>query len=288
MKSQGVFRVKSPAKINPYLHIIEKNNDGYHDLCLSLVPVSLYDVLIFAENKTPLVHLEVQGADDLGPPGTNLVTRAAQAFFQATGLPSGVSIQLHKQIPHGAGLGGGSGNAACVLQVLNHQHGYPLSSQDLAALALTLGTDVPFFLEPKPSLGQGRGEQLSPLPHFPHWELLIVKPAFSISTAQAYGWCKPRGRVQPCHAANPTHNPALLENDFEAALFPRYPQLAEIKAALLAQGAQGALLCGSGSAVFGVFAHATARDNAHQILAQHPDWCLWPCHTLSTHSYGAT
>lgn len=279
------MRTKTPSKVTTLLRVLAKRADGYHEIAIGLVPVSLFDELIFSPGP-PGVTLEVEGCQPLGPVSENLVHRAALAFAAATGSALALHIHLKKNIPTGAGLGGGSGNAAGTLVTLNAMAGGPLAPGGLAALALKLGSDVPFFLEPRPALAGGRGERLQPMAGFPHLALLIVYPGFPVSTAEAYGAVRPNPapRPAPCWGSL-GEVVAGLENDFEPPLLEKFPELERVKRALLGAGAAGALLSGSGSAVFGLFATAAARDAAAETLSGVPDWRLLACHTLSAHRY---
>jgi 4-diphosphocytidyl-2-C-methyl-D-erythritol kinase len=286
MKKQAVIRIKTPAKITPYLRILARRADGFHDVRIVLLPVSLFDVLEFERNATKKISLHVEAAEPLGAVTRNLVYRAAMAFRRASGVRIGLTIKLSKHIPAGAGLGGGSGNAAGTLVALNALCGHPLDAARLFELAVDLGSDVPFFLSPAPALAQGRGEKLQPLPAFPAVPLLVVKPPFSVSTAEAYAQTEPRGPAG--------HRPPLgtlaevraaLRNDLEQPVFRMHPELSTVRGALLDAGAVGALLTGSGSALFGLFADRPTRDAAAKALADEPAWRVLSCEPLPSHSY---
>ncbi|MBI3992243.1 MAG: 4-(cytidine 5'-diphospho)-2-C-methyl-D-erythritol kinase [Candidatus Lambdaproteobacteria bacterium] len=280
------MRIRTPAKINTVLHVLARRPDGYHDLFLTYVPVSLYDEIAFELGAPPGIELTVAGAALPAAPRDNLVHRAAAAFYARCGLAPALRLRLLKRIPFAAGLGGGSGNAAGTLRALNHLHGAPLAPQALAGLARELGADVPFFLHPRPMLARGIGDELTPWGDLPPWPLLIVKPDVAIATAAAYGLVRPRARPDvPPPGRDLAGVLAHLDNDFEPALFPVHPLLARIKAALLAVGAAGALLSGSGSAVFGLFTDEHARDRAAARLAPQGLGLLLPCAVLSRHAY---
>jgi len=296
MKTQGPFHVVSAAKITLHLRILARRSDGFHAVRIALVPVSLFDRITFAfdaAGAAPGVRLAVQGKEPLGAEADNLVLRAARAYEQALGAPLAVTIGLQKHIPAGAGLGGGSGNAAATLVALNRWHGQPVGPARLHALAQGLGADVPFFLDCRPAWAEGIGEQLSPLGPLPPLELLVVKPPLAVSTAAAYGAVRTEAEGGPAPAAGLDTTSVervarSLFNGFEAALLPQHPELGALKAALLEAGARGALLSGSGSAVFGVFAGAAARDAAAARLANRAateGWRLLPCRTLPGHRY---
>lgn len=285
-KKQAVFRINTPAKVTPYLRILARRADGFHDVRIVLVAVSLFDGLEFRPQAAPGLELQVESAEPLGRPEDNLVYRAATGFQEVAGVELALRVVLRKHIPSGAGLGGGSGNAAGTLRVLNALHGHPLAPSRLASLAAGLGADVPFFLDPVSSLAEGRGERLRPLPPFPPVPLLVLKPPFAVSTAEAYARTIPDNGERPLPPfGTPAEVQAGLHNDFEATLLPAHPQLAEAKAALLAAGAEGALLTGSGSALFGVFQDRAARDAAAHKLRESGTWQVLPCEPLAAHTY---
>jgi 4-diphosphocytidyl-2-C-methyl-D-erythritol kinase len=286
VKRQGKLRLDSPAKITPWLHILDRRRDGYHDVDSCLVPVSWFDTLLFRAGKAGPIKFRVHGGEGLGALENNLVLRAAQAFEEALGRELPVEIDLTKRIPWGAGLGGGSGNAAATLLALNRMLGEPVPTERIFDLALKLGSDVPFFLDPRPRRAQGRGEKLSGLLDFPAVELILVKPALSIPTHQAYARVDSyRGAVSVREPHSFEELAAILENDFESVLFPQYPELREIKQRLLSAGAAAAALSGSGSALFGLFRNEAERDRALQRFQVEPEWEVHACATLSRYEY---
>lgn len=280
------MQIKTPSKINPYLRLRSRREDGYHEVEMTLVPISIYDELEFRVSTAGGISLVVEAPEPLGAPEDNLVYRAAAAFQARAGLSFALQIHLRKRIPAGAGLGGGSGNAAGTLLALNAMHDHPLQSAELDELALQLGADVPFFLNPVPSHATGLGERLSPLPAFPRLALVVVKPSLSISTHAAYEGVRSfsTNRAVPPLATLPQVL-GVMENQFEASLFKAHPHLAEVKRRLLEAGAAGALLAGSGAAIFGVFADDAARDDAAARLAGDSSWQVFSCETLPHHSY---
>ena len=308
----------TPAKITLHLEILRRLDNGYHEVELVLAPVSIFDsIFLLQKQDSSGLTLEIEQAQPAGGvledtppentaldnPAQNLVARAVRAYGEAAGVPVNMHLRLQKRIPAGAGLGGGSGNAGGMLTLLNRRDGHPLSPGRVEALALELGADVPFFLHPRPALARGIGERLMPLGGLPRLELLVVMPGFSISTAEAYGLAgadlDPPGASSsrapmaerpwpPGTTPRPEQLARSLFNRFEAVLFPRYPELATLKESLLEAGAAGASLSGSGSAVFGIFHDAQARDEALAALsseAARRQWTLFPCHTLSRHRY---
>jgi 4-diphosphocytidyl-2-C-methyl-D-erythritol kinase len=255
----------SPCKVNLLLNTLGKRPDGFHELETILYPVNVCDRLTFERGAH---GIKLTCSDALLPTdGQNLVHRAATAFLQAAKITGGVRIHLEKKTPLAAGLGGGSGNAATTLLVLNELFGQPLASEKLHELAVTLGSDVPFFLQNKPALATGRGEKIQPLEDFPALHgraFLLIHPGFGISTAWAYQALARfpaalngrRGRAQKLisklqtgglHAAS-----SEFYNSLEAPAFEKFPVLALFQEFLRANGAPAALMSGSGSTTFAI------------------------------------
>ena len=243
------------AKINLGLNIVERRPDGYHNIETVFYPIPLSDVLeiVPAVDETTLTCYG--NAVDC-PTEKNLVMRAYRMLQQRCDLPP-VAIHLYKHIPDGAGLGGGSSDAAHTLMMLNQMFGLGLKDAELAAMAATLGADCAFFIYNRPMMATGIGDVLSPIEvNLKGKTLLLVKPPVGVDTRTAYS------RVVP---ATPTVNLAhiitqpvqtwdgLLVNDFEPSVFAALPQLWLIKARLIDAGAQYVAMSGSGSTIFGIF-----------------------------------
>jgi len=265
--------VQAPAKVNLSLRIVGRRPDGYHLLDSLMVPVSLCDALTIAVSRgQPEL---VVTCDDPAVPGgeTNLAYKAAALLCGETGVQAEISIALRKLIPAGAGLGGGSSDAAAVLKGLNELLSLRLAEDQLCSLAARLGADVPFFIPCRPATVAGIGEILTPVPPLPSRWLVIVVPPFGVSTPWAYHRFDelPPPEMPPADVPRRrlTHpwDAALLINDLERAVFPEYPQIERIKAHLLRLGAEGALMSGSGSAVFGVFQSCTTAEQSATALA---------------------
>ena len=285
------MKIQTPAKINPLVYILSKREDGFHELYMHMVPVNLFDTLSFCENKKKGLIFKMNGATFSGPLEENMVVRAVRLFEETAGVTVDLDIILEKNIPSGAGLGGGSGNAAGVLQVLNHifrpsstQTGL-LPSEMLFELALELGSDVPFFLAPCPSEIRGRGEKLNPLRKYPEFLLVIMKPHLSISTPDAYQNCLPEECTSFPEVKNFVDLKNNLNNQFETSLLLQYPLLSELKSLLLQNGAFGALVSGSGSAVFGIFNKKKLQKHAFKKLSCLHTGEIFSCETLTTHRY---
>lgn len=279
------MQIQTPAKINTQLHILKKREDGYHELFMHMVPISLFDTITITSNTTHQHQLSWEG-QPCGDPQENLIIKAANAFSQHTGLANYFNFHLEKRIPVGAGLGGGSGNAGGVLQALNHFHNSPLTIAELQTLAATLGSDIPFFINPQAVKVYGRGERLEPFDYFPLCHLLVIKPPFSVSTAQAYRRCRPNPLIAPPQRVKSVGELAQsLANQFEVSLLPEFPMLAQIKQRLLQNGALAALVSGSGSAVFGVFDSEVAQHQALRQLQQEQWGDVFSCRTMDNYQY---
>lgn len=245
-----------PCKINLGLKVIAKRPDGYHSIETCFYPVPWTDVLeiIPSEGQTTFTS---SGISIPGSAHENLCLKAYHLLREKFELPP-VKIHLHKVVPIGAGLGGGSSDAAHTLQLLNSVFNLQLSTDQLSAYALQLGSDCPFFIHNQPMLGSGRGEELSLVQKVLSGKfIVIVKPDLHISTAEAYSNVKPRipeKAIRDIIEKSPMHTwREELKNDFEDSIFQKYPTLNEIKKTFYQHGALYASMSGSGSAVFGIF-----------------------------------
>lgn len=247
----------SGCKINIGLYVIRKRADGYHDLETVMFPVrGLCDAIEMIPGDKPGVEFSSSGLAVDGPVEKNLCVRAYELMRR--NYPIGnVKMHLHKHIPMGAGLGGGSANAACVIKGLSQLFDLKLSLSTMESLAAELGSDTAFFVADRPALATGRGEILSPIElSMKGYRLVIVKPNVGVSTAEAYAHVTPHmpetalteQLVQPVELWKD-----VIGNDFEMSVFPQYPQIAEIKQQLYEMGALYASMSGSGSAVYGIF-----------------------------------
>lgn len=260
----------APAKVNLWLRIFAPDQTGYHPLDTLFCAVDLADEIRLSRGQG--IALSVSGID-VGPVERNLAYRAALEFYRTTGIEPAVAIDLRKNIPAGAGLGGGSSDAATVLRALNELHDGVLPDADLFALAARLGSDVAFFLCGSPlAHATGRGEVLRGLPALPRAPMIIVVPDFAIGTADAYRWLdEARAFSQPGHkidAVSDWNDVAhYAKNDFERVVFEKHPTLADLRNALVDSGALIALLSGSGSTLFAVYASESERAGAAERLA---------------------
>jgi 4-diphosphocytidyl-2-C-methyl-D-erythritol kinase len=270
------MQVLAPAKINFWLKVTSRRDDGFHDIETLIAPISLYDKIVIERQRR---WIDFTCDDPSIPRGDeNLVVKAARKFLAATNIKSGLAIQLQKQIPHGAGLGGGSSDAASTLIGLNQLFETKLPREALAEIAVTIGSDVSFFLFNSAALCKGRGEVVTPTRLDKQLSIFLAKPAFSVSTDWAYSrWQHSRELPGACYAAQEfaDHN---FVNDLERPVFEKYVFLAELKTWLLKQAEVGAaLMTGSGSTVFAVLReHVNTNLLARRAKAE-LDPELWTC-----------
>ena len=271
---------QAPAKVNLTLDILGKRPDGYHDLKMVMQTVSLYDTVTVTETAGEAVSVSVDRGDlPAGP--DNIAWKAADVFFRRTGLPRrGLAIALQKRIPAQAGMAGGSADGAAVLQVLRRLYAPELPLTELEDMAAQVGSDVPFCVRGGTVLAEGRGERLHDLPSLPDCWLTLCKPAFGLSTPALFG----RVRVaelkgRPDHEAmeqalgdgDLTAVARQLANVFEEVLTAEESrEIRTIEETLLAHGALGAVMTGSGPTVFGLFSEQTRAEEAAAAL-QRPD-----------------
>jgi 4-diphosphocytidyl-2-C-methyl-D-erythritol kinase len=265
------LRVRAHAKINLRLRVGAVQADGFHPLQTVFQSLALHDTLHLTPRRGPFA---LTCSDSAVPvDDRNLVTRAARALWRAlgrSGEPAGAAIHLTKHIPMQAGLGGGSSDAAAALEALAALWRRRGDRPDLASIAASLGSDVPYFLVGGTALGLGRGDELYPLADLPVFHVVLALPAFGVPTADAYRWfdadaaAPPAGAPAPASSIPAWHGRRLsLVNDLEGPVARRQPGILAARRALEGAGALAAAMTGSGSAVFGLFAtEALARRAA--------------------------
>lgn len=283
------------AKINLDLRIIGVRADGFHDLKTVFQALAVHDVLTFTRRRGPFV---IECDDPKLPTDhRNLVWKAASLLWRTVGrrrgdTPRDVIVSLRKRIPHEAGLGGGSADAATALLGLVRMWELDVDVPTISRLAAGVGADVPFFLVGGTALGLGRGDDIYPLADLPRTYVVIVRPQFGVSTVEAYGWydSEPRRTVRDSGRKTlPDRWPEWamnLRNDLEPAVTRHHPTIGRIKHALLDAGAAFAAMCGSGSAVFGLFERVEAARRTAADLAR-PGWQVVCTRTMSRSEYGA-
>ena len=248
------------AKINIGLNVVSKRDDGYHNLETIFFPVKLADALEFVEAEE--TKLTTSGIVIDSVPEDNLVLKAYRLLKADFNLPP-LHFHLHKAIPFGAGLGGGSSDAAFTLKTLNEFYNLGLTTEILENYAAQIGADCPFFIHNKPTFATGIGNRFHEIElDLSGYEIVILKPDVSVSTPDAYKNVIPRNpkfRLTEI-VKNPVNDwKNLIVNDFENSVFPKYPRIAELKQFLYKMGADFASMSGSGSAVFGIFRHLPAN-----------------------------
>ena len=247
------------CKINLGLHILRKRSDGYHDLETVFYPINLTDVLEIIENRNAktAVHLSTSGVPVEGRPANNLCVRAYRLLQKDFPSLPPMLIHLHKVIPAGAGLGGGSANASFALQMINEIAGLGLNQQQLLQYAVQLGSDCPFFIINKPCYATGRGENLEEFElDLSGYSIILVNPGIHVNTGVAFSGIVP---VMPEYSIKEILRQPVrqwkynLQNDFEKSVFKAYREIVDIKDSLYQQGALYASMSGSGSTVYGIF-----------------------------------
>jgi 4-diphosphocytidyl-2-C-methyl-D-erythritol kinase len=268
------------------LEVLGKRGDGYHEIATVLQAVDLFDRLTVDPADTLSLHTD---DPELPTDDGNLVMRAARLLQKAAGVDRGARLRLQKRIPVAAGLGGGSSDAAAALTGLNRLWGLRWPRPRLQELAVELGMDVPFFLGTGRAVARGRGEQLATLPGGGGYALVLVNPRTPLSTKEVYGRVPADWREEPTgterviealRRRNVSMLAAALTNNLERVVEPVLPVIGRMKAALLAAGALGAIMSGSGPTVFGL---ARSLDHARQIRSRisRAGWACWAVRTNS-------
>lgn len=286
------IHISAPAKVNVILKVRNQREDGYHNLWSLMHTVALVDELRF-QVRPHSTQIQLRCDNPTVPTdSTNLVVRAAALMLERSAKSVGLAIELRKGIPIGAGLGGGSSDAAATLIALNHLLKLEWTIQEMTPLAMSLGSDVPFFLSAPCAVVEGRGEQVTPFHVKGQRWVLLIKPEFSIETKWAYGQLvhhrttylrdQGEGTVLPPTALRWEELIPHVENDFEEALEPIFPVLHDIKSQLVSLGAEVALLSGSGSTVFAIFQHQEEALRAKSNLGLEEGWWAAIAETCST------
>ena len=267
--------VLAPAKVNLCLHVLGKRDDGYHELAMLMQRITLYDRLDIELVSDEDVTVACTGLE-LAAGEQNIVEKSARLFLQHVGSRQGVKITVKKKIPAAAGMGGGSSDAAAVLEALDEMLGTGLPCAELRALACRLGADVPFFLYKQTAWATGIGERLEAWPGLPPVWLVLVNPGIAVSTAwvfQNLGLTHHRSIAKlPRFPQGISALVRLLHNDLEVVTCQHHPVITTIKDRLLASGAAGALMSGSGPTVFGLFEERGRAEHAAAAIAGDTEW----------------
>jgi 4-diphosphocytidyl-2-C-methyl-D-erythritol kinase len=276
-KLQGM-QVFAPAKINLSLKILGRRNDSFHEIETLIAPISLCDE-IKIDRSHAKGEIEFRCNDPSVPKGDdNLAVRAAKAFFNATKIKPAVSIELTKQIPHGAGLGGGSSDAASTLLALNELFETKLSRETLAKLAASIGSDIPFFIFESAAICRGRGELVTPIQLPEKLTILLLKPAFAVPTEWAYSRWQDSREIAGVSYGPQEFSGQTFINDLERPVFEKFVFLPQLKMWLLRQPEVGAaLMSGSGSTMFAVMRGDQDADAISERARKQVDSELWTC-----------
>ena len=257
---------QAPAKINLSLRVQNKvREDGYHNVDILMAPIDLYDTLDFHNSRTTTIKCDTPGVPT---DESNLVFKAVREFEKVYGRKAKQRITLTKRIPHGAGLGGGSSDAAFTLLAINEILGTNYELEELSTMAAALGSDVPYFLTPTICRCKGRGEIVTPVPELAGWSspIVLLKPAFGVSTPTAYKGLTCSKRIKGISYGPQKVDDITLVNDLERPVFAKFPILARMKCWLLEQpGTRAALMSGSGSTMFAL---TETPEQAAEIAAR--------------------
>lgn len=275
------MKIRAHAKINLSLRVLGQRADGFHEVETLICPIGLADELTIEKTSGEGIAFSCE-APGVPTDDTNLVVRAATAFFSHAQIAPAVAIHLEKKIPHGAGLGGGSSDAAATLRALNEMFSSPITPQGLVAIAGSLGSDVPFFLQDCAAVCTGRGENVTPFDLHDQIPLLLLKPPFAVPTPWAYSRWSSSVELADIPYRAQRFAWGELENDLERPVFEKFMFLAVLKRWLLAQAeVAGALMSGSGSTMFAILqAHAETDELTARARARFGTE-MWTCVTTA-------
>jgi 4-diphosphocytidyl-2-C-methyl-D-erythritol kinase len=279
------LHLESSAKVNLRLEILKKREDGYHEVRTILQKISLHDTLLFSLKMGR--GISIRTSHPHLPTGkNNLVYRAAQSVLERSDYKGGVLIEIKKKIPLGAGLGGGSSNAAMTLKALNQLLRLDLSKKELMEMGAGIGADVPFFFLEGAAIGSGIGERLVKIRLPVLWYVLIY-PNFEVSTRWAYQnfvLTKRQFHINLHKFTNAPHDISRgLRNDLEEVVSKEYPEIGVMKKMLCSAGAEGALMSGSGPTVFGIFSEERGASEAHKKvrrMVKSKGWIVLDAHSI--------
>lgn len=296
-----IYSEFAPAKINLFLDVLRKRSDGYHDIGTLFQTIGAGDTLRAQTERGGEIRLSYDRPQEY-PVHSDLVYKAALLLQKEYGVSAGARLHLEKRMPLGAGLGGGSADAAACLRLLNRIWGVGATLPELARLGARLGADVPFLVEGGTALAGGIGDELEPLlpAQLPKDHVLLVAtPHCAVPTAAAYGGIVPSGEARwerfaaSCRSAMRTPEPLAegfdLYNKFEESVFPKFPAIVELQKKMRDLGACTALMSGSGASVFGVFDSKERAESARAALASFVRWaCVTEFYFPKFSAHGAT
>jgi len=277
------LKLKAPAKINYLLNVIRRRPDGYHDLRMVMQRVDLCDYISITLQDSPDIKVTCGKKGVPDGPG-NIAWKAARIMLDIADAKQGAAIEITKNIPVAAGLGGGSSDAATVLMGMNELLELKLSDQRLMEIGVKLGADVPFFIFKKTALAEGIGEKLTAMPDMPKAWILLVNPGVHVSTAWVYRTLQLTNSGElnrlPQLFASVEDLCSIFSNDLETVTIPAFPVINEIKQNLLRLGAVASLMSGSGPTVFGLFRDLPGAEQARSELSDNTGWFVAVAETL--------
>ena len=275
--------LSAPAKINYLLDVIGKRSDGYHDLRMIMQRVNLCDEITLTLTNSPDINVVCNAKGAPNGPG-NIAWKAARSLLDFAGSDIGMNIEIVKNIPVAAGLGGGSSDAASVLMGINTLLNLGLTDQILMETGCKLGADVPFFIFKNTALAEGIGEKLTLMPEIPKCFILLINPGVHVSTAWVYRSLQLTSRSElnklPKFFESIEDVVSILSNDLESVTIPAFPVIAEIKTRLMDLGAVGSMMSGSGPTVFGIFKDFDAAEAARREVTKGTNWFAATAETL--------
>ena len=281
-----VLHLESPAKVNLRLEILKKREDGYHELRTILQKINLHDVLHFSLKKERGISIATDHPN-LPVGKSNLIYQAVRSMLKQSDYKGGIHVKIEKTIPLGAGLGGGSSNAASALKAMNQLLRLGLPKKELMAIGLEIGTDIPFFFFEGAAIASGIGERLKKI-ELPELWFVLIYPNFEVSTRWAYqNFVLTKRQFHfNCNklAKIPNEISHLLWNDLEEVVSKEYPQIGLMKEMLCSAGAKGALMTGSGPTVFGVFSGEGGASEAYkkvEKMVRNKGWIVLTAQSIS-------
>jgi 4-diphosphocytidyl-2-C-methyl-D-erythritol kinase len=277
------LNIKAPAKVNYLLDVIRRRPDGYHELRMVMQRINLCDNISITLTDSPEIHVTC-GSNGVPDGPDNIAWKAARIMLDLSETGQGAAIEIEKNIPVAAGLGGGSSDAAAVLMGMNELLKMGLTDNRLMEIGVTLGADVPFFIFKKTALAEGIGEKLSAMPDLPKTWILLVNPGVHVSTAWVYRSLQLTSdavlSTLPKFFRTVQDVCAIFSNDLEKVTIPSFPVIADIKNQMLHLGAIGAMMSGSGPTVFGVFNSKDKAENASREISNSSKWFTAVAETL--------
>jgi len=285
------IKLKAPAKINLFLKVLGKRDDGYHDIYSWFQAIDLYDFLTFKKTDDSKLSLKVENCPKVPEDDTNLVMKTAKLMFDSFDLSGGLEVSLEKNIPVSAGLGGGSSDSATTIYAINKLYCLGLDNEQMQEIGMKIGSDVPFFFSSGQAEITGRGEVIKDIKIPLDYDIVLIKPDFDISTKDSYynlnlnltmntktvNFLESRGFRKLIDQISP------IGNDFETGAFLSYPELDEIRKALNGFGSLLTRMSGSGSTMFGLFRNMPKGNELGRFIRG--SWSVFSAHPINLHAW---